>query len=317
MNIEVRIRRITWEAPDVHSFELVPLTGELPAFEAGAHIDVFLPGGLVRQYSLHNAPHERHRYLISVSRRDAGRGGSRAMHQQLAVGQVISISPPRNAFALQEDASRYLLLGGGIGITPLLSMAARLDELGARYALHYCCRERENAPFVDMLAEREASAKAHIHADGGVPARGLQVDALLREATPATQVYCCGPASLMEAVRAATRHWPAGTVHFESFAPPPVNPPPRTEAHIDFEAELAKSGKVVGVAHGQTLLQALHAAGVDVESSCEAGTCGACKTRYLQGEPEHQDFVLGADEQAQYLMPCVSRCRGQRLVLDL
>jgi ferredoxin-NADP reductase len=317
MQIEVRVRSITWEAPGVHSYELVPLTGELPGFQAGAHIDVSLPGGLLRQYSLHNAPGEKHRYVISVSRQPQGRGGSRAMHEQVAVGQVLSISAPRNAFALREGAQQYLLVAGGIGITPLLAMVTRLDELGARYVLHYCCRERNSAPFVAALAAREAQGKVRIHADGGVPGQGLQVQELLRECPADTQLYCCGPSGLMEAVREASRHWPAGTVHFESFAPPPVSAAPAADAKFDFEVHLAKTRRQLNVAHGQTLLQALREAGMEMESSCEAGTCGACKTAYLDGEPDHQDFVLGIDEQAHYLMPCVSRCKSKKLVLDL
>jgi ferredoxin-NADP reductase len=318
MAFDVLIKSITYEAPDIHSFELVPLHGELPAFTAGAHINVFLADGLTRQYSLHNRPGERHRYVIATLRLPAGRGGSEAMHR-LRVGEVLPISAPRNHFEMAEQARHTVLIAGGIGITPLLAMAERLEQLESSYELHYCCRERNKAAFVNRLATREASGKVWIHCDEGNPARGLDIARLFKAMAEQTQVYCCGPAGLMAAVRSATAHWPPGTVHFESFVSPP--PPAMVEAvkaaDVEFEIELASSGKLIGVSRDQSMLQALRAAGIDINSSCEAGTCGTCKTRYLAGDPDHQDFVLGTEELKEYLMPCVSRCKSERIVLDL
>jgi ferredoxin-NADP reductase len=318
MAFDVLVKSITYEAPDIHSLELVPLHGDLPAFTAGAHIDVCLEEGLTRQYSLHNKPGERHRYVISILRLPAGRGGSLAMHK-ICVGQVLSISPPRNHFEMAEHARHYILVAGGIGITPLLAMAERLDQLELSYALHYCCRERSKAAFAGRLAARELSGKVWIHCDEGNPARGLDVARLFETMPDNTQVYCCGPAGLMAAVRGATSHWPPGTVHFESFVSPsaPVLVEAARAADVEFEIEIASNGLVIGVPRNQSMLQALRAAGIDINSSCEAGTCGTCKTGYLAGNPDHQDFVLGAEEQKAYLMPCVSRCRSERIVLDL
>jgi ferredoxin-NADP reductase len=318
MAFDVLVKSITYEAPGIHSFELVPLHGDLPAFTAGAHIDVFLADGLTRQYSLHNRPGERHRYVIAILRLPAGRGGSEAMHR-LRVGEVLTISAPRNHFEMAERARHTVLVAGGIGITPLLAMSERLEQLESSYVLHYCCRERSKAAFVDRLAGREASGKVRIHCDEGNPARGLDVASLFKEVPDQTQVYCCGPAGLMVAVRSATGHWPPGTVNFESFAAAPSPPVIGGEesGEIEFEMELASSKRVIGVRRDQSMLEALRAAGMDIDSSCEAGTCGTCRTRYLAGIPDHRDFVLGTEELKEYLMPCISRCKTERIVLDL
>ncbi|MDB5841065.1 MAG: iron-sulfur protein [Herminiimonas sp.] len=317
--MEVRVKSITWEAPGIHTYELVPLRPEpLPPFTAGAHIDVILPGGVARQYSLHNPPRERHRYLVSVLHLPAGRGGSDALHRNTKAGDILAISEPRNHFELIEGAARYVLVAGGIGVTPLIAMVARLAELQADHVLHYCCRSRDSAAFSAALEPLVADGRVVFHEDGGVPGNGLNVMRLFSECAQGTQVYCCGPAGLMSAVRTATSHWPAGTVHFESFSAPALSaPPPGVAGEVEFEVELASTGRVIPVPHHQTMLEALRAHGVDLDSSCEAGTCGTCMTRYCEGEPDHQDYILGAEEQQEFLMVCVSRSKSRRIKLDL
>jgi ferredoxin-NADP reductase len=320
MPIEVRVKSITWEAPGINSYELVPLSQtQLPAFSAGAHIDVILPNGMTRQYSLHSSPEERHHYMITILHQPEGRGGSDALHTKTRAGNILSISEPRNHFKLVEGAARYVLVAGGIGVTPLIAMVAKLTQLKSDYVLHYCCRSRETAAFSNALEDLVASRHVVFHEDGGVPANGLNVAELFDQHQDGVQVYCCGPTGLMSAVRTATSRWPSGAVHFESFSERStagsrsIN---ETDA-AEFEVELASTGRTLPVLHHQTILEALRAAGIDVDSSCEAGACGACKTRYLEGEPDHQDFVLSSAEQREYVMVCVSRSKSIRIKLDL
>ena len=320
MPIEVRVKSIVWEAPGIHSYELVPLSQtQLPAFSAGAHIDIILPNGMTRQYSLHSSPEERHHYIITILHLPQGRGGSDAIHAKTRPGDILSISEPRNHFALVEGASRYVLVAGGIGVTPLIAMMAKLAQLKSDYVLHYCCRSRETAAFSNVLEAQLATGRVVFHEDGGVPANGLNVAELFDQHQEGTQVYCCGPIGLMSAVRQATSGWPSGAVHFESFSERSTPGSPATDRADDaeFEVELASTGRTLSVSHHQTILEALRAAGLNVDSSCEAGTCGACKTRYLEGEPDHQDFVLSHAEQEEYLMVCVSRSKSTRIKLDL
>ncbi|MBM3572986.1 MAG: oxidoreductase, partial [Alphaproteobacteria bacterium] len=273
--LQVRLRRITWEAEDINSYEFGPLTGgDLPPFTAGAHIDVHLPGGVIRQYSLCNPPAERHRYVVAVLNEKAGRGGSRAMHEKLKAGDLVTISEPRNNFPLAEEAKCHVLIAGGIGITPLLAMIHRLRAVKADFILHYCSRTPEKTAFRDTLAEI-AGANVRYHHDGGDPSRGLNVRDLLWTHEMGTHVYCCGPAGLMGAVQKATEHWPKGTGHFEFFTPPPT-PAGAPGADGAFEVHLAKSGITFTVPANKTILQALRDAGKDQDSSCEAGTCGTC-----------------------------------------
>ncbi|MFG1423526.1 PDR/VanB family oxidoreductase [Roseixanthobacter liquoris] len=323
MTLNVRVRRITYRAEGIVSLELVPLGAEpLPPFTAGAHIEVRLPNGMARQYSLHNRPGERHRYEIAVQREETGRGGSLHIHDQVRAGDVLAISAPRNHFELDEGARHTILVGGGIGITPLIAMATHLGEIGASFALHYCARSRERLAFLEEANALAQAGSVTFHLDGGVPAAGLDTAALLATHMPGTRVYCCGPHGLNTAVQAASAHWPAGAVRFETFAPPsatfPLPPAPLDgEDGAEFEIELASTGTIIPVHSGQSILAALRARGLDAESSCEAGTCGVCKTRLLHGVADHQDFVLSRDEQAEWMMICVSRAKSRRLKLGL
>lgn len=318
MTIEVRIKRITYRTEGINSFELVPVGAQdLPPFTAGAHIELHLGNGMRRAYSLHNRPGETHRYEIAVQREPGGRGGSAYIHERLRVGEVITISGPVNAFELVETASHYILIGGGIGITPIIAMATRLREIGASAALHYCGRRSDMLAFLEEALALGPEISADFHIDGGVPANGFDPGRVLAGHVPGTSVYCCGPTGLMNAVRAATHHWPAGSVRFESFAPPPLPQVAPDDRSSDFEIEVESSGQVIPVRPDQTILEALRARGMQLDSSCEAGTCAVCKTRYLEGQVDHQDFVLTNDEQDSYLMLCVSRAKSRRLKLAI
>jgi len=312
--IPVRVLARAAAAQDVCALTLVAADGgALPAFTAGAHVDVHLPGGLVRQYSLSNDPAETHRYVLGVLLAAASRGGSRAVHEQLAPGQTLWIGAPRNHFPLVPSARRSLLVAGGIGITPLLAMARQLAGTGADFALHYATRGVGRTAF---RAEIEASAwagAAHFHVG---PDR-MDVRGLLAAQDTDTHVYVCGPKRLIDAVTESAQAlgWAGDRVHREFFA---GHEAPPAGQDRPFELEL-RSGRVIPVAVGQSAAQALIEAGVPLLTSCEQGVCGTCLTRVLAGEPEHRDLYLTPEEQAanDQFTPCCSRARGDRLVLDL
>ena len=306
------------EAEDICSLTLAAVDGSaLPAFAAGAHVDVHLPGGLVRQYSLCNDPAETHRYQLGVLRDAASRGGSAAVHDSLQVGQSLTISAPKNHFGLAHGARRHLLLAGGIGITPLLCMAERLANTGADFALHHCTRSLVRTPFVQRIRTSAFANRVHWHHDDGDAAQKIDLAALLGTPHDGEHVYVCGPQGFMDAVLGTARAagWPADQLHSEAFGAAPV----QHDGDAAFEVQLASSGRVVLVPAGQTVLQALAAAGVEVLSSCEQGVCGTCLTRVLDGQPDHRDQYLTPEEQAacDQFLPCCSRARSPRLVLDL
>ncbi len=317
--IAVRVARKTVEAEGVAGFRLVPASGErLPAFTPGAHIDVALPGGLVRQYSLCNtsALDDGH-YEIGVLRDAASRGGSRAMHDAVHEGSVLQISPPRNLFALDESATQSLLLAGGIGVTPLLSMAQRLAALGADFALHCCSRSAARTPYRRRLQDSAFADQVFFHHDDGPPAQHIDLAATLGSPAPGKHAYVCGPAGFLEAVRTTARalHWADAQVHFESFsgAATPAG------GQGSFEVELHRSRRVVHIPATMTVLDALAAEGVEIPVSCAQGVCGTCLTRVLAGEVAHHDLYLTPAEQAanDCFLPCCSRAISPRLVLDL
>lgn len=286
---------------------------ELPPFTAGAHLDLHLPEAGVRQYSLSGDPAVRNRYEIAVRRIGDGRGGSRWIHDKLSVGDVVYSSLPRNHFSLGPAYAEYILIAGGIGITPLRSMTFELGRAGKPYSLWYCARDEAHAAYVDELRARVPRERLSLTFTGPEQSARLDFGALLREARADTAVYCCGPSTLMNAVREATRHWPREAVHFEAFAPACAVEPGAEHA---FEVELARSHRTISVQEGQTILQALREHGVEVESSCEAGVCRACKTDYLDGLPVHRDLVLSVDERRTSMLICVSGCSSKRIVLD-
>jgi ferredoxin-NADP reductase len=315
--MRLRLRSITYLAEDINGYELVDPNGrDLPRFEAGSHIGVRLGDDLWRDYSLWNDPAERRRYCIAVLREKLGEG-SRRIHDELRVGDPVEVSLPRNHFPLAADAERHLLLAGGIGITPVMAMIAELKRRRADFRLHYCTRSPERTAFREELDLLAAMGRVVFHYDGGDPAKGLDIAALLREPLPGTHLYYCGPAGMMAAAASASAHWPPGTVHCEYFSGPGAAPPSRHEGDRKFTVQLARSGGEYEVPPGESVLDVLRRHGVETRSSCELGYCGACLTRYLDGEPDHRDPILGEIARKTHLLICCSRANGDTLVLDL
>ncbi|MBT2339788.1 MULTISPECIES: PDR/VanB family oxidoreductase [Pseudomonas] len=315
--IEVQVMARHNEALDICSYELTRVDGQpLPAFTAGAHIDVHLPGGLVRQYSLCNHPEERHRYVIGVLKDPASRGGSRSLHEQIQPGARLLVSEPRNLFPPAVDARRNLLFAGGIGITPLLCMAEHLAQSGALFELHYCCRSRERAAFVERLRRSPYADRVFLHFDEEPETR---LDATRLLATPAEDLhlYVCGPGGFMQHIldTAKVQGWQEPRLHREYFAAAPVD----TRADGSFRVKLASSGQVFDVPADHSVVQVLESHGIEIPISCEQGVCGTCLTRVLEGVPEHRDMFLTEAEQAcnDQFTPCCSRSKTPLLVLDL
>jgi ferredoxin-NADP reductase len=305
------VRRVADVADGVRTFELSdPEDWALPPFGAGAHIDVHLPSGAVRQYSLYGDPAEGHRYRVAVRRADAGRGGSLAFHRDIGEGAILPVSLPRNHFPLREGP-HHLLIAGGIGITPLFSMIEVMRRDKVSFELHYCSRTPESTAFLPELAPlAERGVVSHYFSRIARPQR-LDIAGLLARTRPDSQIYCCGPRALIDAVTAAGAAGFAGRLNVEFFGSAPSN------GQAAYEVRLARSGRVIPVAPGETMLNALREAGVDVPSSCEGGVCLECKTRFLHGMPVHRDLVMSAADRWQHLTPCVSGCAGAQLVLDL
>ena len=315
--LEVRIARKALTALDIVELDLLPVHGgTLPAFSAGAHIDVEVRPGLLRQYSLCNDPAETRRYQIGVLRDPHSRGGSAAVHDALAVGQVIRIGAPRNRFAL-VPAQRSLLFAGGIGVTPLLCMAEHLAREGAAFQMHYCTRSPERTAFAARIAAARFAGHVTIHHDDGPPAQRLDLQRVLPAPDAQTHLYVCGPRGFIEWVcgAASAAGWAPAQIHFEHFAGQDHE---RVEDR-PFEVRLASSGQTILVPPGRSVAAALHAHGIELPVSCEQGVCGTCLTRVVAGEPDHRDSYLTEEERCRndQFLPCCSRSRSACLVLDL
>ena len=316
--LQVRVARKAVEAQDIVTLELVAVDGSaLPAFGAGAHVDVQLPGGVTRQYSLCNDPQETHRYLIGVLRDPASRGGSRAVHDLVQEGEVLQIGAPKNHFGLAHEAKKSLLLAGGIGVTPILCMAERLAITGAAFEMHYATRSPVRTAFRQRIAAASFASKVQFHFDDGDAAQKLNLGQLLAQPEAGTHLYVCGPKGFMDAVLNTAREkgWPEAQLHYEFFGAEVA----KSERDASFEIKLASSGRIVMVPKDQTVTQALAAAGVEIMMSCEQGVCGTCLTRVLEGVPDHKDSYLTPEEQAanDQFLPCCSRAKTPQLVLDL
>ncbi len=316
--LDVKVISKLDEAEGICSFELVSAEGErLPAFTAGSHIDVHIAPGLTRQYSLCNHPEERHRYRIAVLREPASRGGSQGLHEGIQVGDRLAIGEPRNLFELVPAADKYLLLAGGIGITPILAMAYSLSHQGLDFEVHYCSRSAQRAAFVTLLAEAPLARHVHTHFDDGAAEQKLDIITVLGSPSPGQHLYVCGPGGFMDFVldSAARLGWPSEQVHREYFAAPVVE----HDANQAFEVELARSGQVFVIPAQRSVFEVLDEAGVNIETSCEQGICGCCLTRVLAGIPDHRDQFMTDAEHARndQFTPCCSRSRSPRLVLDL
>lgn len=276
--LRVKVAAKKAETLDICSFEFVEEGGRLlPGFSAGSHIDVMLPGGVKRQYSLCNDPTETHRYLIAVLREPHGRGGSVAMHDQVQVGDVISISAPRNHFPLSSTATKSLLLAGGIGVTPIMCMAERLQAIAADFELHYCTRSKPRTAFHDRLCAAPYASNVQFHFDDGDATQKFDIAARLATPESGTHLYVCGPKGFMDAVlsTARKRGWAEAQLHYEFFA---ADVAPRA-GDGSFEVQIASSGRVIVVPQDRTVVQALGQAGISVPVSCEQGVCGTCLTR--------------------------------------
>ena len=316
--LQVRVARKAIEAQDIVTLELVATDGKaLPAFSAGSHVDVQLPGGITRQYSLCNDPTETHRYLIGVLRDPASRGGSQAVHDRVREGDVLQISTPKNHFGLAHEAKKSLLLAGGIGVTPILCMAERLAITGAEFALHYATRSPARTAFRERIAAAGFAGKVQFHFDDGDAAQKLNLAQLLARPEAGTHLYVCGPKGFMDAVLNTARDhgWPQAQLHYEFFGAEVA----KSDRDASFEIKLASSGRIVMVPKDKTVTQALAEAGVEIMMSCEQGVCGTCLTRVLEGVPDHKDSYLTPEEQAanDQFLPCCSRAKTPQLVLDL
>lgn len=315
-HIPVLVRQIRLEAAGVQSFDLVRDDGApLPPFTAGAHIDVKIRDGLVRSYSIVNAPEHKGYYRIAVKLERDGRGGSRWFHEQLRVGQRIRISAPENTFALTEDAALSVLVAGGIGITPLLSMIGRLNALDRRWELHYSARHPDTMPFRSQVlasAGRGANRLTLAYTANG-DAR-LDIGRIVDEAPGDAHLYCCGPDSMIDAFVAAGARRRSESMHFERFAS-------RLAPAMSggFEIRLRSTGQRMFVPTGKSILDVLLEAGLDVPYSCTQGICGTCKLGLIEGVPDHRDECLGDDERAanRSIIACCSGARSECLVLDL
>jgi vanillate O-demethylase ferredoxin subunit len=315
MMITVRVAGRAMVAKGIVSLDLVAAEGgELPPFSAGAHVDLMLPNGLVRQYSLSNAPGEGGRYRIAVLRDPVSRGGSINVHDALCEGATFDISAPRNAFGLEENGAGFVLLAGGVGITPILSMAHRLQTLGKPFALHYCARDPAHAAFLDEAAALfPDQLRGHFDSQ---PDTRLDLAAALADPGPGRHLYVCGPRGFMDFVVSGAQGlgWPLGQVHQESFSAAPLDPSAAT-----FSLRIASTGQVISVSPDQTAAEALEAAGVSVPLSCEQGVCGTCLTPVIDGEPDHRDLYQTDAEKAAntHFTPCCSRAKSAMLTLDL
>jgi vanillate monooxygenase ferredoxin subunit len=313
----VKVVRKAQEAADIVSFELAAQDGgALPPFSAGAHIDVQVREGLVRQYSLCNDPRETHRYLIGVLRDPQSRGGSVAMHEAISEGDLIRISAPKNHFPL-VPARRSLLFAGGIGVTPILCMAERLAHAGADFEMHYCTREPARTAFHARIQASTFAAQVHFHHDTGGPEQKLDLASLLATPDLQTHLYVCGPGGFIDHVVGSAKAlgWSGAQVHLEYFAAKAQD----TTGDGAFEVKIASSGRTFTVPPRQTIVKVLAAHGVEVPTSCEEGVCGTCITRVLDGVPEHRDAYFTDEERAKndQMTPCCSRSRSACLVLDL
>jgi ferredoxin-NADP reductase len=306
------VRQVRWEAVDVVSLILADPTGrDLPGWEPGAHIDLTVGDGSVRQYSLCGDPHDRKSYRIGVLREADGRGGSRFIHDELRVGAPLEVAGPRNHFEFDPPA-RIRFVAGGIGITPLIPMIREAERRGLDWELTYGGRGRASMAFLDELN----SPRVRLRPADEVGL--IDLDTALGDPREDTAIYACGPGPLLDTIEERAASWPRGALHLERFAAPDSLAAPEA-GDAPFEVVAKRSGVTVTVPADGTILKTLEDAGVSTLSSCAEGICGACETRVVEGRPEHRDHVLGEEEKAsgEYIMICVSRARTPRLVLDI
>lgn len=297
--------------PSVCEFTLTVDNENLLTFEPGSHITVETPSGAMRRYSLvnyeQNIPDN---YVIAVKNETTSRGGSKSMHDQTEVGTLLRISAPENTFELKE-ANDYLLIAGGIGITPIYSMAQYLSDHGKSFKIIYCTKNVEESPYLDELKSQFGEKLIVNHTEGVFENRFDFWDYFAEVKN--MHAYCCGPKALTEEIEAISGHWPEGRINFEDFKPVGVIRP----NDISFKVTLQKSNKNITVPADRSILEAIREAGVFTKSSCESGTCGSCKSKLVNGDVDHRDMVLMDDEKADCIMICVSRATTGDLIIDL
>lgn len=317
--IEVLVKSVTNEASGINAWEFRRTDGgDLPPFTAGAHIDLHLPSGLIRSYSLCNSQDDRQRYVVAINNDPRSRGGSKSIHDTLKAGDKIEISPPRNNFPLSEDSAHTVFIAGGIGITPMWSMIQRLEKLGRSWEIHYSARLREACAFRESLEalERRKSGRVSFNFDQEPGGKMTDLGNVLAQVRSDAHVYCCGPNPMLTAFEAATKE--AGiaesNVHVEYFTA-------KEAAAVDggFTVVLQRSNKSFVVATGKTILETLLENNIDAAYSCSEGVCGTCATAVVEGIPDHRDSVLTASERAsnKMMLICCSGSKSSRLVLDL
>jgi vanillate O-demethylase ferredoxin subunit len=313
---DIVITAIDDEADGIRSFKLESADGApLVASPAGAHVDIHLPDGLVRQYSLCNDPTETAFYRIAIKREPQSRGGSQWFHETARIGTALKMGAPRSLLAVSPKAERHILLAGGIGITPLYSMAMHFLGEGKPFELHYFTRSKEQAAFFEVLSSSAFADHVHFHFAVDAAALTPVLDGIFAQRGIGSHLYMCGPGPFMDHVRAqASPLWAETEIHEERFAAT------ATPENADgFRVVLARSGTTIDVPSNRSILDVLMANGHDVEHSCEQGFCGSCMTALLEGEAEHHDTFLTPEEIAsgQWIMPCVSRAKTAQLILDL
>ncbi|MBP7362409.1 MULTISPECIES: PDR/VanB family oxidoreductase [Pseudomonadota] len=313
--MKARVHSITYGADDVLIYDIRSADGQqLPPFEAGAHIDVTIPGGIVRSYSLANDPSDRHRYVVGVKREAQGRGGSASMHAHVQAGTLLDIAGPRNNFALEEDAAHSVFIAGGIGITPLWSMAQRLEALRKPWTMYMRGRSRKTTAFLDCLSSPRLGGRVHVSfsEDAGTPR--LDIHSIVAKAPKGAHIYCCGPESMLECVESACVHLPKERLHLERFKAKEMQS--RDGGYL---VRLARSNQEIRIQKGCTILESLRQRGIPVQSSCQQGVCGACETAVLAGRPDHRDCVLSEEERThgKSMLICCSGSLTEELVLDL
>jgi len=317
----VRVGAVRDQTSRIREFELVGDGAELPPFEAGAHIEVAVGEGVIRSYSLANDPRDANRYVIAVLREPDGRG-SGWLHGSVQVGDRLEIAGPRNAFPLREEAAEHILVAGGVGITPIRSMIHRLQAIGAPFRVIYCTRTAADTAYRAELLEAHGP-RLLLHHDEGDAGRSLDLGAALRDRPAGAHAYVCGPRGLIGAAKAATAHWPVGTVHVELFASPPSPSAAASAAEAEgdqpFDVVLARSGLTLHVPADKSILEVILAAGIKTPYVCREGWCGNCETALLGGKADHRDDILEDDQKAAQdtIHICISRAMpGEQLILD-
>lgn len=315
--IEVRVESRSMETDNIVSLVLVSPSGKsLRSFSAGSHIDVELPNGMVRQYSLCNDSSQQHRYQIAVLLDPATRGGSASVHGDIKENQIIRISEPRQHFPL-NSAKRSILIAGGIGVTPILCMAEHLISSSADFEMHYCTRTHSATAFAQRIRTSAFADRVHFHFDDGEPAQKLDIQAVLAAPNSDTHLYVCGPKGFMDFVIDSAKHlgWSDGQIHFEYFAGQSAD----TLENINFQVKISSTGQLFDIPADKSIVACLSENGVEIPVSCEAGVCGTCITRVLEGVPDHRDLYFNDAEKEKndQFTPCCSRSKTPVLVLDL